>query len=407
MAFDPLPVKTYGDANFDPGAVSNEPTVALTYSSGNTQVATIVANKIQIIGAGTAVITASQAGAASRTQTLTVNKAVLTITAKDTTVKPASSMTGFSVLYSGFKNGDNENALSVKPVVTTNATPTSPVGVYVLTPGNAQANNYSFIYIAGTLNVSKDQQTITFSPAAHTYGEADFDPGALASSALQITYSSSVPAVATIVNNKVHIVSNGTTTITASQAGNISYNAAVDVQRPLVINKATLTITPNNASKAQGDPNPPLSVSYNGFVYGENESILTRMPVVSTLATLTSLPGTFPIIANEATAVNYNIVFAPGQLTITPSGNNVHTVDAFANSRNSLHVRITVNNYSSAKILLYNSNGQLVAQRAVTLNHAMGINDFDLPLGYITPGVYLVNVIGEGWVERKTVTILR
>lgn len=407
IAFDPLPVKTYGDASFDPGAMTNEPTVPISYTSGNTQVAVIVANKIQVVGAGTAIITASQAGATSRTQTFTVNKAVLTITAKDTTVKPASSMTGFSVIYSGFKNGDNENALTVKPVVTTNATPASPVGVYVLTPGSAQAANYSFVYITGTLNVSKDQQAITFNVIPHTYGEADFDPGAVASSSLQVVYTSSVPAVATIVNNKVHIISNGVTTITASQPGNISYNAAADVQRQLVINKATLTITPNNATKAQGDQNPPLSVSYNGFVYGENEAVLTRMPVVSTLATLTSLPGTFPIIANEATAVNYNIVFAPGQLLITPSANNVHTVDAFANSRNSLHVRITVNTYSQARILLYNANGQLVAQRSVTLNHAMGVNDFDLQLGYVTPGVYLVNVIGEGWVERKTVTILR
>jgi hypothetical protein len=41
-------------------------------------------------------------------------------------------------------------------------------------------------------------------------------------------------AVATIVDNKVHIVAKGTSNITASAVGNGSYNAAVNVQQLIV-----------------------------------------------------------------------------------------------------------------------------------------------------------------------------
>ena len=54
-------------------------------------------------------------------------------------------------------------------------------------------------------------------------GDVDFDPGATALSGLNITYTSSNPDVATIVNGKVHVVGVGTSMITASQDGNTSY----------------------------------------------------------------------------------------------------------------------------------------------------------------------------------------
>ncbi len=79
-------------------------------------------------------------------------------------------------------------------------------------------------------------QTITFDPLpAKTPGDADFAPGATASSGLPVAYASSNPAVATIVGGMVHIVGAGTTTITASQAGDASWAPAADVERTLTV----------------------------------------------------------------------------------------------------------------------------------------------------------------------------
>jgi hypothetical protein len=54
--------KAVGDADYAPGATSATSAInAITYSSSNTAVATIVSGNIRIIGAGTTTITASQA----------------------------------------------------------------------------------------------------------------------------------------------------------------------------------------------------------------------------------------------------------------------------------------------------------------------------------------------------------
>lgn len=78
ITFGSLPSKLVGDADFSAGATASSGLTVL-YNSSNTSVATIVNGNIHIVGAGTAIITASQAGNATYkpadyiSQTLTVN----------------------------------------------------------------------------------------------------------------------------------------------------------------------------------------------------------------------------------------------------------------------------------------------------------------------------------------------
>lgn len=79
IAFGPIAPKIFCDKDFDPGATS---TAQITYTSSDESVAKIIGNKIHIVGAGTAIITASD-GTSTFSQTLTVTAAVvpsLTIT---------------------------------------------------------------------------------------------------------------------------------------------------------------------------------------------------------------------------------------------------------------------------------------------------------------------------------------
>ncbi|MEL1242156.1 DUF4979 domain-containing protein [Flavobacterium flavipallidum] len=100
------------------------------------------------------------------------------------------------------------------------------------------ANYYAADVVKRNLVVVKNDQSIMFSNlSAKTIEDADFTAGAIASSGLTVSYTSSNPEVATIVDSKVHIVGAGTTIITASQSGDEIYNAATSVTQPLTVNK--------------------------------------------------------------------------------------------------------------------------------------------------------------------------
>ena len=100
----------------------------------------------------------------------------------------------------------------------------------------------------------KLNQTIDFADIPTKYlDDADFDPEAVASSGLPLSYLSTDVNVATIVEDKVHIVGAGQTAIFAKQAGNYMYNAAqaakwLSVERPThihAIKDAGIRVYPN------------------------------------------------------------------------------------------------------------------------------------------------------------------
>ena len=98
-----------------------------------------------------------------------------------------------------------------------------------------------------TFNVrTRDPQTITWSqdfPATNTYGDGTIALTATTdATALSVSYSSSNSAVATISGSTLTIVGPGTTTITASQAGNPDYAPATNLTKELVVNLKPLTI---------------------------------------------------------------------------------------------------------------------------------------------------------------------
>ena len=111
--------------------------------------------------------------------------------------------------------------------------------IRVLTAGTAtitarQPGNATYapaIPVTTQLTVGKLDQTIAFGLLPNkSIGDFDFDPGAIASSGLPVTYVSSNPSVATVEgvtpgSQKIKIRATGATTITASQPGNPSYHA--------------------------------------------------------------------------------------------------------------------------------------------------------------------------------------
>jgi len=84
---------------------------------------------------------------------LTVAKAVLTITANNVTKTLNAGNPALGWTASGFVNGENPSVFTVTPACTTTATTTSPVGSYSITCSGANAANYTFSYVPGTLKI--------------------------------------------------------------------------------------------------------------------------------------------------------------------------------------------------------------------------------------------------------------
>jgi len=86
------------------------------------------------------------------------------------------------------------------------------------------------------------------------------------------------------------------------------------------VNKAPLTVTAQNSTRAYGAANPSFSDIITGFVNGDTQSVVSGTASLTTTATASSVPGTYPITAALGTlsAANYTFsTFVNGTLTIT------------------------------------------------------------------------------------------
>ena len=148
-----------------------------------------------------------------------------------------------------------------------------------------------------------------------TYGDADYTLPQKTNEGLTIAWRVDDSSIASVIGNKLTIKKVGTTKISATQYGNDTYSI-FERDFTLTINKAQLTITANDCLKEQGKANPELTISYSGFKNGDDASVLTTQPTISTTATTSSPVGTYPITVSGAEAENYDFTYVNGTLTV-------------------------------------------------------------------------------------------
>jgi hypothetical protein len=257
LTFSPLPPKTFGDTPFvlDATASSGLP---VSYESDNTNVAIISGDTLTIVGAGTANITASQAGDANHLpatdviQLLTVNKASQVI-AFDSIPQKAFGDAPI-VLNATASSGLSVGYFSSNPAVVTISGDTVTIvgsGIAQITASQAGDEDFEAAEdVSRTLVVSQANQTITFNALPNKLiSDLPFVLIATASSGLAVSFSSANPAVATISGDTVTIVGAGSTQITASQAGDGNFSPAPDVSQTLNVNACPATLsTPTGMS---------------------------------------------------------------------------------------------------------------------------------------------------------------
>ncbi|HEY1013970.1 MAG TPA: MBG domain-containing protein [Herpetosiphonaceae bacterium] len=85
----------------------------------------------------------------------------------------------------------------------------------------------------------------------------------------------------------------------------------------VVIDKASLTVTPAAATRRVGQPDPVFTLNYSGFVLGDTAADLDTPPTATTNATPSSPPGTYSITPSGGSDDNYTFSYGEAQLTIT------------------------------------------------------------------------------------------
>jgi filamentous hemagglutinin family protein len=245
--------------------------------------------------------------------TLTITRALLTVTANNATREYGLPDPVFTGSISGFRNSDTASVVSGL-VYGSTALPSHGIGTYVINGAGASATNYNFVYVPGTLTITRALLTVTADNATREYGLANptftgsiagFRNGDTSSVVSGLVYGTP----ATIASNV------GTFAITGSGGTASNYDFAY-VPGTLTITKALLTVTANNATREYGLADPTFTGSITGLRNSDTASVISGL-VYGSSAVLNSGIGTYSITGSGATSTNYDFSYIPGTLTIT------------------------------------------------------------------------------------------
>ena len=117
----------------------------------------------------------------------------------------------------------------------------------------------------------------------------------------------------------------GTYDIVVKQGAVKNYNVTY-VGSTLTITKAPLTVKAGEYTMKQGEALPEFIASYEGWKNNETDTVLTKLPTLTTTATTESEPGTYDVLISGAEAQNYDISYTKGTLTITEDSSTLQRV---------------------------------------------------------------------------------
>lgn len=101
---------------------------------------------------------------------------------------------------------------------------------------------------------------------------------------------------------------------------------AAEQTTTLTVNKAPLTVTPNNATRPYGTSNGTFTMGYIGLMAWDTAASLGQ-PVYSTSADAASPIGNYDLTASGLTSTKYTINYSPSTLTVTPAPITVTAAD--------------------------------------------------------------------------------
>ncbi len=261
------------------------------------------------------------------TSTLTVNKAVLTVTAQNASKTYGDANPAFTYVISGFLNNETVAVVSGTANCTTSANVNTSAGTAPITcaVGTLLATNYSFTFVPATLTINRAPLVLAGNSVSRLYG----DPNpALTGTVTGLKGGDK--ATATFSTTALSTSPVGTYPITGTVVPGASFLAAnysVTSTGTLTITPAPLSASAANASRLYGDPNPTFTGTITG---AKNGDVVTA--TFASVADPTSPVGTYPITASLSGAPsvisNYTVTANSGTLTVSPAALSVTAANA-------------------------------------------------------------------------------
>ncbi|KOH42808.1 hypothetical protein NC99_43650 [Sunxiuqinia dokdonensis] len=281
------------------------------------------------ISVGTAMtISGADAGNYTLTQpvlTADITPKALTITAEDKSkTYDGAVYSPFTVTYSGFITSEDETALDGTLSFSGTATTATNVGTaYGISPGGLSASNYDITFVDGKLDIMPKELTVSDAVAADKVYDGQAD--AVISSAIlsgvvgtdEVSLDNHTSGVFAQAGAGTNIEVNTSMTISGADAGNYSLTQPALTAN---ITKKALTITADNQTKTyDGEVYSPFTVTYSGFVAGEDENDLAgALSFTGSAATATDVGKGYVITPEGLSSSNYDISLVDGELEIYP-----------------------------------------------------------------------------------------
>ncbi len=272
---------------------------------------------------------------ASSSVDLVVDPAPLTITADSQEKTYGAANPTLTATYSGFVNNDTAASLNPAVMFSTTATITSAVGGYPISVTGATNSNYTITFVGGILTVAPAVLTVTADNATRVYGSTN---PALTGTVVGIVNQDPITAAYHTTATVSSAVGQYDIVPSVSDvAGELANYSVTVVNGSLVVTPAGLTVTANDAARDFGTSNPAFAATLSGFVNGDGVAVVSGAAAFATTATLTSLPGVYPITPSAGTLVASNYAFTAfvnGALTVrnTPPSANPQSITVAENA---------------------------------------------------------------------------
>ena len=240
----------------------------------------------------------------------------------------APNLTGYAYTVSGYLTGEGADTVTGTLTGTTAYAPGSNIGTYDITYSAgtlSSALGYQINYASNATAFIVNPRTIT----ASLTGTVEKSYDGLSSATLAnnnyalstlygtddvyISHASGTYNTANAGSGK--LVSVTGLALSGTKAGNYVLASTSASGNVGLVDQKSLVIQVADAVRLAGEANPAFTVSYNGFITGEDASVVSGLNV-ATSANSSSAAGMYQIVGSGAYAQNYAISYVSGTLTV-------------------------------------------------------------------------------------------
>lgn len=306
--FDDL-IKVFGDANFNLATTSSS-TGAYDYNISNTGLASVTGNTVTIIGAGTTIVTVTQAedsnySSATASMSLTINKADPGI-GNFNNINKIYGDSDFEIIDPSKNNLNNSNFVysssdSNIASISGKTISINRVGSVIISANLPEDSNFNAAVVSTTLNINKSSQTISVASLPTTLPLKDFNTISLTASS-----TSGTPVSINLANGSaatLNGVPGNYNLQSIQQTGLVTITFYVDENSSVNYSAASVVLVVDVVKVNQNIYFNSLPNNY--FNYNENLSI----PIEASASS--SLPLSYNLISGNA-SLNSNIITVTG-----------------------------------------------------------------------------------------------